>query len=58
MAISSAEPGSWAPNWLQGTPTTLKPLPSNRFWISSRPVYWGVSPHCEATFTSRTALPS
>src|SRR6185503_12917414 len=25
VAISSADPGSWPPNWLQGNPSTSKP---------------------------------
>jgi len=29
--ISSFVPGSWAPNWLQGKPRTLKPRP---LWVS------------------------
>ena len=28
VAISSAEPGSCPPNWLQGTPSTVKPRSS------------------------------
>src|SRR6476469_4762760 len=44
-------------NWLQGTPRTVKPRPAYRSCNRSRPEYWGVRPHLEATLTTRTALP-
>ena len=55
--ISSAVPGSWPANWLQGTPSTVNPRSAYSFCSLSRPAYCGVSPHWEATFTSRTAEP-
>ncbi len=57
VEISSDEPGSWPPNWLQGTPRTVKPREEYFFCRFSRPSYCGVRPHFEATFTTRTALP-
>jgi hypothetical protein len=54
--ISSAVPGSWPRNWLHGTPSTVKPRSAYFFWRFSSPVYCGVSPHFDATFTSKTAV--
>src|SRR5690606_24736628 len=58
VAISSGEPGSCAPNWLQGKPRTAKPRSAYFSCSASRPLYCGVRPHFEATFTSNSALPS
>src|SRR4051794_27003179 len=44
-------------NWLQGSPTTVKPRAAYFSCSSSRPVYCGVSPHLLATLTSRAGLP-
>lgn len=55
--MSSALPGSCSPNWLQGTPMTVKPFSSYLNCSRARPEYCGVRPHCEAVFTSRIALP-
>src|SRR5205823_8243827 len=57
VAISSDDPGSCSPNWLQGTPSTVNPLFAYCSWRRSRPSYCGVRPHLEATLTTRTALP-
>src|SRR5499425_1809107 len=56
-AISSAVPGSCPPNWLHGKPTTANPRDANCSCSFSSAVYWGVSPHLEATFTTSRALP-
>src|SRR5580693_828927 len=58
VAISSAVPGSCPPNWLHGKPTTANPRSANCSCKASRPAYCGVSPHLEATFTTRSVLPS
>src|SRR5436190_19023980 len=56
-AISSAVPGSCPPNWLHGKPTTVSPREANCSCSFSRAVYCGVSPHCEATFTTSSVAP-
>ena len=56
-AISSAVPGSCPPNWLHGKPTTVSPREANCSCSFSRAVYCGVSPHCDATFTTSSAAP-
>src|SRR5258708_18703500 len=55
--MSSAVPGSWPPNWLQGTPRIENPSPLKRSCSSSRPAYCGVKPQREATLTTSVALP-
>ncbi|KOU88681.1 hypothetical protein ADK93_12145 [Streptomyces sp. XY58] len=55
--MSSALPGSCPPNWLQGTPMTVKPFASYANCRRASPEYCGVSPHCDAVFTRRIALP-
>src|ERR1700691_1889045 len=57
-AISLAAPGSCPPNWLHGNPTTAKPREPSSSCSFSSAVYCGVSPHLEATFTTRRVLPS
>src|SRR5947199_289238 len=49
--ISPASPGSWAPNWLQGKPSTEKPRGEKSRCSSSRPRYCGVKPHLLAVLT-------
>src|SRR5204863_4400970 len=56
--ISSFVPGSCEPKSLQGKPSTLKPLSLYSRWSASRALYCGVSPHLEATFTTKSTLPS
>src|SRR5690242_15140599 len=56
--MSSADPGSWPPNWLHGTPITVNPREPYFCCSSSSAVYWGVSPHRDATLTTRAARPS
>jgi len=53
--ISSALPGSCPANWLQGKPTTEKPGRHTASAVAPALVL-GVSPHFEATFTTRRAL--
>src|SRR5262249_20093506 len=55
--ISSFVPGSWAPNWLQGNPSTAKPLSLYFSYTDSKDLYCGVKPQCEATFTINSTLP-
>src|SRR5262245_47119275 len=57
VLISSAVPGSCAPNWLQGIPSTAKPLAPYCSCNFSSPSYWGVSPQNDATFTMSVTLP-
>ena len=51
------EPGSCSRNWLHGTPMTVKPWSAYCSWIFSSPSYCGVSPHFDATLTTRATLP-
>ena len=44
-------------NWLHGKPSTENPRSAYFSWIFSRPVYCGVRPHFEATFTTSVTLP-
>src|SRR3954451_5899730 len=55
--MSSALPGSCAPNWLHGIPTTEKPCSPKRSYRFSRPSYCGVRPQNDATLTSSVTLP-
>lgn len=58
MEISSAVPGSWSPNWLHGTPKTVKARTAFLCCSSSSPVYCGVRPNLDATLTARMAFPA
>jgi hypothetical protein len=58
--MSSLEPGSWPPNWLQGKPRTVKVSGWDSvmdLWSFSREANWGVKPHLDAVLTTRTTLP-
>src|SRR5258705_9396000 len=55
--ICSLVPGSCAPNWLQGKPSTVKPLSSFSSCRSCNPAYCGVSPQRLATLATRQVLP-
>ena len=55
--ISSSVPSSWAPNWLVGTPTTIRPLSLNPSYSFCRSSYCLVKPQLLATFTNNIVLP-
>src|SRR3954449_2756266 len=55
--MSSAVPGSWPPNWLHGTPTTVNPRSAYSSCSFSSPAYCGVRPHLLATLTTRAGRP-
>ncbi len=55
--ISSGVPGSWPAKSLEGKPSTVNPLSANRCCTASSASYCGVSPHLEATLTTRRTWP-
>src|SRR5579875_976765 len=57
VAISWSVPGSWLAKSFAGKPRTSKPRSLKRLYRVSSPVYWGVKPHLEATFTNSRTLP-
>jgi hypothetical protein len=56
-AISSAVPGSWPLNWLDGTPMTVNPAVGVALLEAFQGGVLRGEPQREATLTSSTALP-
>src|SRR6478609_4322937 len=57
-SIALASPGSCAPNWLQGKPSTAKPRGDRSRCRASRPLYCGVNPQALAVLTISSTWPS